>query len=92
MEPDPSDTGHGNNEMVMDTKSKSEHLDNSSRDDQPLSFEHSSYLVERHGTTDLNPLPSQDPSDPLNWPAWKVSQSFSARETFLLDLTLSHTF
>jgi hypothetical protein len=90
MEPDPSDTSHGNKEMIMDTKNKSEHLDDASRD--ALSLEHSSYLVERHGTTDLNPLPSQDPSDPLNWPAWKVSQSFSARETFLLDLTLSHTF
>ncbi|KAI5966600.1 hypothetical protein CANMA_003277 [Candida margitis] len=29
------------------------------------------YLMERHGTVELDPLPSSDPKDPLNWPAWK---------------------
>lgn len=38
-----------------------------------LSASHSQYLTERHGTTKLIPLPSQDPADPLNWPSWKVS-------------------
>lgn len=29
------------------------------------------YLLQRHGTVDLDPLPSLDPLDPLNWPAWR---------------------
>ncbi|KUJ09542.1 MFS transporter [Mollisia scopiformis] len=36
-----------------------------------LTAEHRDYLISRHGTTDLNPLPTMDPADPLNWPAWK---------------------
>ena len=36
-----------------------------------LSPEHRDYLIARHGTTDLNPLPTMDPADPLNWPSWK---------------------
>jgi hypothetical protein len=31
------------------------------------------YLLKRHGTLELDPMPSQDPADPLNWPRWKVS-------------------
>lgn len=37
-----------------------------------LSPEHRAYLIERHGTADLVPMPTMDPADPLNWPAWKV--------------------
>ena len=37
-----------------------------------LSTEHRDYLISRHGTSDLEPLPSMDPNDPLNWPTWKV--------------------
>ncbi|KAI9757720.1 MAG: hypothetical protein M4579_003345 [Chaenotheca gracillima] len=36
-----------------------------------LSPEHREYLMKRHGTVNLNPLPSSDPADPYNWPAWK---------------------
>ncbi|KAF4625227.1 hypothetical protein G7Y89_g12942 [Cudoniella acicularis] len=36
-----------------------------------LSSEHREYLIARHGTIDLDPLPSMDPADPLNWPTWK---------------------
>ncbi|KAG0645532.1 MFS general substrate transporter [Hyphodiscus hymeniophilus] len=36
-----------------------------------LSTKHREYLMGRHGTTDLDPLPSMDPADPLNWPSWK---------------------
>lgn len=39
---------------------------------EELSPEHREYLLARHGTLDLNPMPSMDPADPLNWPAWKV--------------------
>jgi hypothetical protein len=37
-----------------------------------LSPEHRNYLMARHGTVDLAPMPTMDPADPLNWPAWKV--------------------
>ena len=37
-----------------------------------LTPEHREYLIERHGTFSLDPLPSSDPADPYNWPAWKV--------------------
>lgn len=40
---------------------------------EPLSPEHRAYLLERHGTVDLLPLPSADPADPLNWSQTKVS-------------------
>ena len=36
-----------------------------------LSREHIDYLMQRHGTVDLDPLPSMDPEDPLNWPTWR---------------------
>lgn len=37
-----------------------------------LSEPHRAYLLQRHGTLDLEPLPSMDPADPYNWPLWKV--------------------
>ena len=40
-----------------------------------MSPEHRDYLMARHGTADLNPLPTMDPADPLNWPSWKVGLS-----------------
>lgn len=32
-----------------------------------LSEEHREYLMRRHGTLDLDPMPSMDPADPYNW-------------------------
>jgi MFS family permease len=32
---------------------------------------HREYLLSRHGTVDLIPVPSSSPEDPLNWPIWK---------------------
>lgn len=40
-----------------------------------LSPEHREYLLQRHGTLELDPLPSISPADPYNWPQWKVSPS-----------------
>ena len=37
-----------------------------------LTPDHREYLIKRHGTFSLDPLPSSDPADPYNWPAWKV--------------------
>jgi hypothetical protein len=37
-----------------------------------ISQEHRQYLIERHGTFDLDPLPTMGTADPYNWPQWKV--------------------
>lgn len=37
-----------------------------------LSEEHRHYLLERHGTLELDPLPTMGTADPYNWPTWKV--------------------
>lgn len=37
-----------------------------------LSEEHREYLMRRHGTLDLDPMPSMDPADPYNWKLSKV--------------------
>ena len=42
-----------------------------------LSQQHQAYLLQRHGTIDLDPIPSMDPADPYNWPQWKVSKTNS---------------
>lgn len=36
-----------------------------------LTPEHEAFLLEHHGRIDLNPIPSQDLNDPLNWPEWR---------------------
>jgi hypothetical protein len=38
-----------------------------------LSQEHRQYLLQRHGTIDLDPLPTMGAADPYNWPQWKAS-------------------
>jgi hypothetical protein len=40
-----------------------------------LSFEHEQYLLQRHGTLDLDPVPQPEDADPYNWPQWKASSS-----------------
>lgn len=36
-----------------------------------LSEEHRQYLLQRHGTLELDPLPTASDADPYNWPTWK---------------------
>ncbi|CAK7201819.1 hypothetical protein SEUCBS139899_004534 [Sporothrix eucalyptigena] len=36
-----------------------------------LSIEHRAYLIDRHGTAELDPVPCMDDNDPLNWPTRK---------------------
>ena len=48
------------------------HVENTAKH-EPQTYEER-YIFERHGTLDLIPMPSADPADPLNWPAWKVRQ------------------
>ena len=40
-----------------------------------LSPEHREYLLHRHGTLDLDPVPDMSDADPYNWPTWKVSSA-----------------
>ena len=44
-----------------------------------LSKLHRDYLMERHGTLNLDPIPAMDPADPYNWPEWKVCTSHTAK-------------
>lgn len=37
-----------------------------------LTAEHRQYLLQRHGTLELDPLPTMGDADPYNWPTWKV--------------------
>lgn len=39
---------------------------------------HRDYLLERHGTLELDPIPGMGPADPYNWPEWKVSEHLTA--------------
>lgn len=45
-----------------------------------LSAEHAEYLLQRHGTLDLKPIPSAHHDDPYNWPAWKVRTNAGIRD------------
>ncbi len=37
-----------------------------------LSTAHKQYLIDRHGTIDLDPVPDLNDDDPYNWPYRKV--------------------
>ena len=39
---------------------------------EALSPEHREYLLQRHGTLELDPIPGMGDADPYNWTAWKV--------------------
>lgn len=43
------------------------------------------YLLSRHGTLDLDPLPHPDSTDPLNWPLWKVSKPQDSKRNASLN-------
>lgn len=59
---------------------------------ETISEEHVQYLLHRHGTVDLIPLPSMDDSDPLNWPSWKVRLSKSCMRCTNWPITESSEF
>jgi hypothetical protein len=46
------------------------HLENGSHQSS-ISNDIKQYIIERHGTLELDPLPSGSSKDPLNWPRWK---------------------
>ena len=60
-------------QQASEAKIQPEHLEEAEPDPptSDLSPEHQAFLLDRHGTLDLNPIPSIDPEDPYNWPSWK---------------------
>ncbi|OJJ78810.1 uncharacterized protein ASPGLDRAFT_78014 [Aspergillus glaucus CBS 516.65] len=42
-----------------------------------LSPEHRQYLLNRHGTLDIYPIPDFNDADPYNWPSWKKITNLS---------------
>jgi hypothetical protein len=52
-----------------------------------LSEEHRQYLLARHGTLDLDPIPDMNDADPYNWPRWRV-RTFLLRHTNKADTSL----
>lgn len=40
-----------------------------------LTEEHRQYLLTRHGTLDLDPIPDMNDADPYNWPRWRVNSN-----------------
>lgn len=71
------------------------HIEQVEDDEQiQLSLAHKEYLLARHGTLELYPMPSQDDLDPLNWPKWKVCGSCSCsvrRSKLLADSSCRNT-
>ncbi|THY80523.1 putative MFS multidrug transporter [Aureobasidium pullulans] len=55
-------------EMMPDLEHTSTHIDTHHA---ILSQGHREYLVERHGTLDLDPMPQWGNADPMNWQYWK---------------------
>lgn len=37
-----------------------------------MSEAHKEYILQRHGTLELDPMPDMNDADPYNWPNWKV--------------------
>lgn len=56
--------------------------------DAGLTPEHRHYLVEKHGTAELDPVPCLDDADPLNWPKHRARFPFSfcPEELFSTDI------
>lgn len=81
--PDPTPELHDTSEA--DVKSKENYLEkletgglatwstHIAGDAANLSQEHRDYLLKRHGTLELDPMPGFGDADPLNWATWKVN-------------------
>jgi len=56
-----------------------------------LSQEHRDYLLRRHGTLNLDPLPGPGDADPYNWTNWKVRYQLprSVSEAILMCSVIS---
>ncbi|KAJ9500151.1 hypothetical protein LTR99_008399 [Exophiala xenobiotica] len=66
---DDSVHGEAQKEFVDPVRPAHTHLDREEIDLLPP--EHRDYLLARHGTLDLDPVPDMSDADPYNWPHWK---------------------
>ncbi|KAL2215420.1 synaptic vesicle transporter [Thermoascus aurantiacus ATCC 26904] len=73
-----AETKHGNPPPAngdSESLEKNELVSHASRVDTDkaasLSQQHREYLLQRHGTLDLDPVPGLGDADPYNWPTWK---------------------
>ncbi|KAA8651192.1 uncharacterized protein ATNIH1004_000070 [Aspergillus tanneri] len=57
--------------LIMSAKFSDEKIEDLNLATHELPELHREYLWQRHGTLDLDPIPSMDPADPYNWPGWK---------------------
>ncbi|BCS18325.1 putative MFS transporter [Aspergillus puulaauensis] len=60
----------GGSEFLEDSENQAQ-VSSSELAASRLSEAHREYLLQRHGTLDLDPLPSALHADPYNWPTWK---------------------
>lgn len=65
----------GDSEYVERAENGQVNMSMSSACADSLSESHREYLLQRHGTLDLDPIPSLSDADPYNWPMWKVFQT-----------------
>ncbi|KAH7159726.1 major facilitator superfamily domain-containing protein, partial [Dactylonectria estremocensis] len=56
--------------MATMDKPEEQYVENGQNDDI-MSTEHREFLLKHHGTVELDPMPSMDEADPLNWPNYK---------------------
>lgn len=59
------------------SKAHPEYLEEAKDITSDLSPEHQAFLLDRHGTLNLDPIPSTDPADPYNWPRWKKTANLT---------------
>jgi hypothetical protein len=60
----------GDNDLEAHSKPQDGYNENT--DISQLSEEYRQYLLNRHGTLELDPVPEMNDADPFNWPKWKV--------------------
>lgn len=48
-----------------------------------LSQAHKDYLVKKHGSLDIDPVPAFGDADPYNWPNWKARTHLCSSESSL---------
>ncbi len=66
-------SGSGNNHLENGLAHTETHATFFDKEDiNNLTQEHRDYLLQRHGTLDLDPIPYFGDADPYNWPMWKV--------------------
>lgn len=62
----------GDGEFIERADVESVASPNGTGKEEGLSHEHREYLLRRHGTLELDPIPMPTDADPYNWPTWKV--------------------